>query len=172
MFCPTCGKENVEGARFCRNCGKDLTQVAVGQPSVKYAGFWLRFVAYLIDYILLSIVSWIFIIPTLITIENPSSIGFLFWFIFYFALSFILPWLYFALMEASTKQATLGKMALGIIVTGEAGNRISFARATGRYFAKIISVWILYIGFIMIAFTKKKQGLHDLIATTLVIKKQ
>ena len=74
-------------------------------------------------------------------------------------------------MEASSKQGTLGKMVLGIIVTDEAGNRISFGRATGRYFGKILSSLILLIGYIMIAFTKKKQGLHDLLASTLVVKK-
>lgn len=80
-------------------------------------------------------------------------------------------WLYSSIMESSSKQATLGKMALGIIVTDGAGNRISFARATGRYFAKILSGLIFYIGYIMIAATEKKQGLHDIIASTFVYKK-
>ena len=61
-------------------------------------------------------------------------------------------------------------MALGMKVTDLAGNRISFLRATGRYFAKIISALILFIGFIMVAFTEKKQGLHDMIAGTLVVR--
>ena len=81
-----------------------------------------------------------------------------------------MQWLYFALLESSAKQGTLGKMALGIRVTDLDGNRISFGRATGRYFAKFISAIILYIGFIMAAFTAKKQALHDIIASTLVIK--
>jgi len=84
---------------------------------------------------------------------------------------YIVPWLYFALMEASAKQATLGKLALGIKVTDEAGNRVSFGRATGRFFSKILSGMILCIGYIMIAFTKKKQGLHDILAGTLVVKR-
>jgi uncharacterized RDD family membrane protein YckC len=74
-------------------------------------------------------------------------------------------------MESSARQATLGKMALGIVVTDLDGNRIGFGRATGRYFAKILSALILLIGFIMAAFTQKKQGLHDIIAGTLVVKK-
>ena len=79
-------------------------------------------------------------------------------------------WLYYALMESSKYQATLGKMAVGARVTDLEGNRISFARATGRYFAKIISGMILMIGYIMAGFTEKKQALHDMIANTLVIK--
>ena len=82
----------------------------------------------------------------------------------------VVSWLYFALLESSPKQATLGKMALGIKVTDLDGNRISFGRATGRFFAKIISGVILMIGYIMAAFTAKKQALHDIIASTLVIK--
>jgi len=80
-------------------------------------------------------------------------------------------WLYYALMESSSRQGTLGKMALRIIVTDLDGKRISFGKASGRYFGKIISGIILYIGFIMIAFTEKKQGLHDMLASTLVVMK-
>jgi uncharacterized RDD family membrane protein YckC len=71
-------------------------------------------------------------------------------------------------MESSSYQATLGKMIFGMKVTDLYGNRISFARATGRHFAKILSGMILGIGFIMVAFTERKQGLHDLLAGTLV----
>jgi uncharacterized RDD family membrane protein YckC len=74
-------------------------------------------------------------------------------------------------MESSARQATLGKMAVGIKVTDEAGARISFGRAVGRYFGKFVSTIILLIGFLMVAFTEKKQGLHDKLAGTLVVKK-
>jgi len=86
-------------------------------------------------------------------------------------ISTILQWLYFSLMESSAWQATLGKKALGLTVTDLEGRRISFGRATGRYFAKIISSLILFIGYIMAGFTEKKQALHDLIAGTLVLRK-
>jgi len=76
------------------------------------------------------------------------------------------------MMESSDKQATMGKMALGIIVTDLEGNRVSFGRATGRYFAKILSALILLIGYMMTGFTQKKQALHDMIAGTLVILKR
>ena len=185
MFCPNCGQENIAGARTCETCGADLTSVTVEQPDsqpvvpadyaaspdVKHAGFWLRFVAWIIDSVLLNIVSWIIMFSTGFVLADISLTGSVVWTIAFLALNIGLPWLYLSLMESSSKQATLGKMVLGIIVTDEAGNRISFGRATGRYFGKILSGLILFIGYIMIAFTRKKQGLHDIIASTLVIKK-
>ena len=87
-------------------------------------------------------------------------------------MSIVIGWLYFALMESSTKQATVGKMVLGIVVTDLDGNRISFIKATGRHFGKILSVLTLGIGFLMIAFTEKRQGLHDRLAGTLVLTKK
>lgn len=136
-----------------------------------YAGFWLRFVAYFLDSIILSVV----VTPiSLITFPfflfgSPEqnfivTLGIVF---FNIAITFF----YFTLMESSSMQGTLGKMALGLKVVDMKNKRISFARATGRYFGKILSATILYIGFIMVAFTEKKQGLHDLMAETLVVKK-
>jgi uncharacterized RDD family membrane protein YckC len=74
-------------------------------------------------------------------------------------------------MLSSEWQATVGKRAMSIAVTGMDGGRISFARATGRHFAKWISACLLGVGFIMAAFTAKKQALHDLIAETLVVNR-
>lgn len=87
------------------------------------------------------------------------------------ALKFVLPWLYFGWFEASSMQATPGKMALGILVTDQRGNRISFGRASIRTFAKYISYKILFIGFFMAAVTRKKQGLHDMLAGCLVVNR-
>lgn len=83
-------------------------------------------------------------------------------------------------MESSTKQATLGKIAVGIIVTDTNNNRISFARASGRFFAKIIGapigVFTAGIGFIfwyfMMLWDKRKQNLYDKIADTIVLNRQ
>ena len=77
-------------------------------------------------------------------------------------------WLYEALMESSARQATLGKMIFQMKVTDLFGNRISFARATGRYFAKWLSGLTLFIGYIIAGFTERKQALHDMVAGTLV----
>jgi uncharacterized RDD family membrane protein YckC len=81
----------------------------------------------------------------------------------------IIPWLYFAGFECSKGQATPGKTLLRMVVTDWDGNRISFARATLRHFVKIISALILFIGFIMIGLTKKRQGLHDIVSGCLVL---
>ncbi len=80
-------------------------------------------------------------------------------------------WLYQALLESGRKQATVGKMAVGLKVTDLRGARISFGRATGRHFAQYLSAMILMIGFFMVGWTRYKQGLHDMIAGTLVYKK-
>jgi uncharacterized RDD family membrane protein YckC len=85
--------------------------------------------------------------------------------------SIALGWLYWAFMESSSKQATLGKMALGVIVTDYKGRRVSFGRATGRQLARFISSFLL-IGYIMAGFTEKKQALHDMVAECLVVVKK
>lgn len=89
-----------------------------------------------------------------------------------FGLAIALKWLYFTRLESSAKKATFGKMLMGIIVTDLNGNSISFGRANARYFGKTVSLITLLLGFIMAAFTKKKQALHDKIANTIVIKEK
>lgn len=128
-----------------------------------YAGFWRRFFAYLVDIIILFVIQIVLYAAELLFPAGVATT-------LSFLISFMMGWLYFAFFESSSYQATPGKMALEIKVCDLNGNRISFLRATGRHFAKIISTIILYIGFIMIAFTQKKQGLHDIIAECLVIK--
>jgi len=155
-------------------------------PKTEYAGFWWRFLAYIIDDLIIGAVSWIFILPILAVFGismysfkeagmNPddaellilpiilasSSIG---------LLATVIQWLYFAIMESSKNQGTIGKMVLKIKVTDVEGNRITFAKATGRYFGKILSGMILMIGYIMAGFTEKKQALHDILASCYVIK--
>jgi uncharacterized RDD family membrane protein YckC len=83
----------------------------------------------------------------------------------------IIRWLYYALLESSPHQASLGKMALGLIVTDLEGNRIGFGRATGRFFAKFLSALTLGIGYMMAGWTERKQALHDMIAGTRVMRK-
>jgi uncharacterized RDD family membrane protein YckC len=138
-----------------------------GPDHVAYGGFWIRVVAYIIDGILLTIVYGIVARLLGIDIFEPDwrhydPMGNL--------LSLVISWLYFALLESSVRGATVGKMAMGLRVVTSDGQRLSFMNATGRYFAKILSAIILFIGFIMVAFTDKKRGLHDMIAGTLVIK--
>lgn len=143
----------------------------------QYGGFWRRFVAYFIDAIIINVVTSIIggVIgvglgfqslaggSNMAALETISGlVGGL--------IGLVGSWLYSALLESSSYQATPGKMALGLVVTDENGQRISFGRATGRYFAKIISSIILFFGFFMIGWTQRKQGLHDMMAGTLVYK--
>jgi len=150
-----------------------------------YAGFWMRFVASVIDGVLLGIVNIIILVPFLslvgitaaarasdVDMENEGAglmIALLSTYFISMLAVVIAGWLYFALMESSARGATLGKMALGLRVTTLGGDRIGFGRATGRYFGKILSS-ILFIGYIMAAFTAQKQALHDMMAGCLVIR--
>lgn len=132
-----------------------------------YAGFWIRFVAYLIDGIILAVVT----VPLAFVFgESPLDPAASAAYGISDFLNLVIGIAYFVGFEGSSKQATPGKMAFGLIVTDESGGRISYPRALGRYFAKILSTLILFIGFIMVAFTEKKQGLHDLLASTFVVK--
>lgn len=130
---------------------------------MEYAGFWRRVAAALIDGLLVGIVSWI-VTAIFSTISDGAEVTAQ-------VLVFVAAYAYYAGMESSSYQATIGKIALGIQVTDLSGNRISFGRALGRNLAEILSALILLIGYIMVAFTPKKQGLHDMIAGTLVVKK-
>ena len=164
------------------------------QVPVNHAGFLLRLVAYIIDRLLVGFVSFLVIFPLLAILginiygmggfndlENFDNLddgsqfalmaGMIGAYSTIIILSIALNWLYYSLMESSDRQATVGKMAIGIKVTDLNGNRISFLNATGRYFGKILSGLLFGIGYIMIIFTEKKQGLHDIMAGTLVVRK-
>lgn len=152
-----------------------------------YAGFWKRVGAYILDSILLYIPLRLVGIPfglsaaedamqkSLLGVSSdPQAMlqiyeGFYHDMRLYFLLTTLLTWLYFAFCESSAWQATIGKLALGIRVTDLQGARISFPRALGRYAGKYLSALILCIGFLMVAFTRRKQGLHDMLANTLVL---
>lgn len=156
--------------------------------AVRYAGFWRRFIAFVLDWMILSAA---FSIPMFIFgigmwsegyrtytrhgwayYNNGDSAGFAGAMMSMWMIYLVGGWLYHALMESSKNQGTLGKMALGLRVTDLDGHRITFGRATGRYFGKILSHLTLLIGFIMAGFTSKKQALHDFVAGTLVLSKQ
>ena len=141
-----------------------------------YAGFWIRFVAALIDGILVGCVNAVIgavlgisrmplsrgadpvaNLPILVAAMGKSII-----------IGTVLSWLYHAYLESSEKQATLGKMVVGVRVTDTNMQRISFGQATARHFSKYISALVLMIGYIMAGFTEKKQALHDMIAGTVV----
>jgi uncharacterized RDD family membrane protein YckC len=159
---------------------------------IHYGGFWIRFVASLVDGLIVSIPTTCLALILLAIIGGataahfhevfngdpnefatrfvafiPAFLGFVFLLII---LSIVIQWLYYAMMESSERQATLGKMILHLKVTDMSGNRISFGRASGRYFGKVLNHLIpLAIGFIIAGFTEKKQALHDFIASTTVV---
>ena len=135
-----------------------------GTPAVTYAGFGIRLVAHIIDVMIVAFASSFvgliaFSADSTVDIQELSR-----------STGFWLMWLYFSAFESSKRQATPGKQLMGLKVTDLKRNRIGFWKATGRHFGKIISGAILLIGFIMAAFTEKKQALHDKMAGCLVVE--
>ena len=154
-ICPQCGTQNNDSAAYCQACGRSLTSAATPASGARqYAGFWKRLAAWVIDTVIVHSVSGL-------VIAGTFGIGIL--------AVFLLPWVYEAWLLSSDWQATVGKRALGMRVIDLQGRRITFARASGRHFAKYISAFLLGIGFIIVAFSSKKQALHDMLAETLVI---
>jgi uncharacterized RDD family membrane protein YckC len=162
--------------------GARWVPVATGAPGgietvreVAFAGFWIRFAAWFIDWLLSRaaalVIGFIFgfagaFLDSMQGSNAISNAGSILTQILVVAAG----WIYFAVMHSSRLQASLGQMALGISVTDYEGRRISFLRATGRYFASLLSYLICFIGYLMIAFTDRKQGLHDLIAGTVMVR--
>jgi len=144
----------------------DMTNGSVAAPILSYAGFWIRVVATLIDGFILGIGLALLGAVTGLDFfaDDPDQISWL-----AIAVQFVVEWLYEAGLTASPLQGTLGKRSLGLRVVTEQGERISFARSTGRFLAKIVSALLLLVGFLMVAFTARKRGLHDMLAGTLVI---
>jgi uncharacterized RDD family membrane protein YckC len=156
-------------------------------PPSPYAGFWLRVVAFLIDRVLLAIACGVLASIGLAIVgveyfrtmfqgmngDNPAiPVAFISTIFFLLLVILLLSWIYEAGMEGSKHQATLGKMALGLFVTDLQGRPLSFAHASGRFFAAFITRLIPFgIGYAMAGFTEKKQALHDMIASCLVLRK-
>jgi len=135
---------------------------------MRYAGFWLRFCALVIDFFCL-IPVWVavYFLLALQAVGNLTADGFS---VIQVITGIVAPWVYFSAFESGPWQATPGKRLLGLIVTDDVGNKVSFGRATARYFSKTLSSLIFCIGYIVAAFTDRKQALHDLICKTLVLK--
>jgi uncharacterized RDD family membrane protein YckC len=156
--------------------------------NVTFAGFWLRLVAYILDSAIIGFAVTVLFVPFFFLmggvrmletlprghaeqVDPAQFMAFLSLILTLAAIAAVAKWLYFAYLESGEKQATWGKQALGIYVTDLAGQRVTFGRATGRFFAKIVSGLIpLGIGFVMAGFTERRQALHDMIASTLVLR--
>jgi uncharacterized RDD family membrane protein YckC len=190
IFCSQCGAQNVSGGAFCVKCGAGLGLPAAA-PAVTYVqaapadwsaygGFWIRVAAQLLDGVILGAVTiplaLIFLLPVILKTIKEVHAGHeppieLFGVIFILIpIVWIAQWLYEALLTSSSWQGTIGKRVLRLKVTDEAGNKISFGRATGRFFGKLASRLATDIVFIIVAFTDRKRGLHDMIAGTLVMR--
>ena len=149
------------------------------QPRL-YAGFWRRAAAFLIDAVIFSAIHWTVVLCSGIWLMVPWTLlggghGPAMAELVDFAMQpfgIVVVWLYFAVCESSRWQATIGKLALGLQVTDEYGRRIGFAKATGRYFGKFISVFSLGAGFLLAAWTTRKQALHDAMAGCCVVRQR
>jgi uncharacterized RDD family membrane protein YckC len=202
MFCTKCGKELTDGAQFCPACGTAVggapainvapVSATVRPPDPKryrYGGFWIRFLAHIIDQIVLGVVMFVFVligilfsagsIMSLIEMaetEDPDPaviFGMLGSGSFWESSPPSRSGSTMRLWRVPRRAARFGKMALGLQIIDKNGGTISFARATGRYFAKILASGMIFmIGYIMAGFTAKKQALHDIICDTYVVKQR
>lgn len=147
-------------------------QAAPQAGAVRFGGFWIRVGAFFIDSLVL-VIPLMLISTVLRTMAMPADQSALILVeVLDMLFSIATWWLYDALLHSSQWQATVGKKALGLKVVNQNGSRISFSRATGRHFAEYLSSFIFCIGYLMVAFTRYKQGLHDKIASTFVIRQE
>lgn len=139
-----------------------------------HAGFWLRVVAWIIDALILGpvvVVAVALVVATVLPLDGLGSgyaLGVLLW---AWPVSFALAWLYYAVCESSRWQATPGKLALGLRVTDEYGSRVNFARASGRWIGMLVSGALFDVGYLLVAWTARKQALHDLMAGCCVVRR-
>ena len=199
MFCPKCGKETDASGKFCQWCGADIGSIPAnpvvtpeeeeGPDIGVYAGLGRRFVAFIVDIIIILLFDLVamavlgltrgiqnsyFYFVQRIAVDTLTTEGTMAAMLgtviaAYGIVLIVIPWLYYAGFESSRSQATPGKLLMHIVVTDMTGNKPTFARVTLRHFAKFVSALIIFIGFLMIGLTKKRQGLHDRIAGCLVL---
>jgi uncharacterized RDD family membrane protein YckC len=139
----------------------------------RYAGFLLRTVAALIDLGIVWGFAWLisallgisFLAATPEELANTTILHVL------ISMTLFVAWIYFAAMESSVMQATLGKAFMGLYVTDLRGMRVTFLRASARYWFKFLSAAIFFVGYLMAIFPPRRQGLHDMLAGCLVIKR-
>jgi uncharacterized RDD family membrane protein YckC len=145
--------------------------VIVENKKLDYASIGNRIIAAILDGIILIFINFIVGMVLTITINQSSSTSDESLNSLNNLINILISYGYIAYLMSSESQATLGQMAMGIKVTDENGNRITFVAATIRYFMSLVSGIILAIGYLMALFNDKKQTLHDLVAKTVVLKK-
>ena len=198
MFCPKCGKETDASGKFCQWCGADIDSLQVrpvatpeedeGPDVGVYAGLGRRFIAFIVDIILIVLLDLITAgvlclfrgfqnlyfyaqgVPVSELTTEGTTAALMGSIIAAYGLTLIIvPWLYYAGFESSRSQATPGKVLMHLVVTDMQGGKPTLARTSLRFFWKYISILIIFIGFIMIGFTQKHQGLHDRLSGCLVL---
>jgi uncharacterized RDD family membrane protein YckC len=194
LICLKCGRALPDGADNCPSCGEPVKDSSAGvsppesgvpataapaaRRSAIYAGFWIRGLAYLLDWLLIAIVSVFVVLAPLMGLGAIPANASYAWFMAFNRqtiairlLIFMLSWIYFASLESSAWQATIAKKALGLVVTDLQGRRITFTRASYRYLAKLIFGTIFYFGFLFATFMPRKQALHDILGKSLVLRR-
>jgi uncharacterized RDD family membrane protein YckC len=181
MFCPRCGTWVPDGTETCSLCGLALQDAQSPNPlaharpvapvvaRVTYGGFWRRFVAALLDTIILY-----FPAATVRVVLGLSATGMFdpetaaSWVATTF--EFVLDFIYATAFLCSSARGTLGMQVMDLHVTDLNGDRISFARAAGRYFATLLSILTFGVGYLIQLFTPRRQTLHDLVSGTVVVR--
>jgi uncharacterized RDD family membrane protein YckC len=160
---------SITGVIMPGGASSSATSVTIATPpaagSTSYAGFWIRTLAYLIDALILLVVSEIILLPLKI-LPGDSAIT------FGALIPLIVCFAYMPAFWSSAQQATIGQLICGVkVVNAITGGRISVAQAFGRWLALLLAIGILFIGVLMVAFTERKRGLHDMLAGTYVVKR-
>ena len=195
QVCASCGSPLLPDGDFCLFCGDVLTPPAhpgattshllnsvepttvVTKPRIEYAGFWLRVWAGAIDItlealaalLLTTIVDFVLKLTTPKFGLSPITVSYLAGIVFIFVLT-VGAWLYCAFAESSGWRATVGKRIVGLQVLTSSGGRLSFGQATVRHFMKFLSLFTAAVGFMMAAWTKRRQALHDMPCDAIVVK--
>ena len=147
-----------------------IIKVSNFDENYRFAGFWERFFAVIVDVIIMTVVTIVILYIFLIGYSMLFSVPIYDIEAIVRLAGLPITWLYYAVMESSKRQATFGKMFFGLRVVDLNGDRISFGRASGRYFGRVLSSFTFLIGYFMAGWTKKKQALHDKMAGCLVVK--
>jgi uncharacterized RDD family membrane protein YckC len=173
FFCEECLNEGTE-YYYCNKpeCYEEfLKEEPKDEIFPRYSDMFSRFIAFVADAIIILILNSLLAFLLNITPIPGTRLNNIGIFILFFHPYFIIPdFLYYVLMESSSKQATLGKLSQDLVVTTLDGKRITFGQAFIRNFIKAFSILLLYIGVIIAFFTQRKQTLHDLAAETLVMR--
>ncbi len=191
MYCSRCGTWVPAGAPVCPSCGTEQAGAPPSPPvravaaaaadvsppaaavAVRYGGFWRRFAAGCVDALVLFFPNAI--LRELSGLPSPLSLrplpdDMLGRSLMMTAIMTLVTWWYCARLESSHWQGTLGQQLLGMRVTDLAGRRISFLRATARYFGQWLSLLLCGVGYLFNLWTSRRQTLHDIVAGCVIVR--